>query len=114
MAADRHPPSPAQESAVTDTPPEVGTRSAIQSTRLYWDNLKHIGEAGGPPLDLSDPRIPANAEMARTAALVAIAESLERLSDPPTVRQQARRLTQIAGALESLAKKLDKIEYHMR
>lgn len=89
--------------------PHIRPRTALESARRYWENLRVLGEETGPPVPAE-----AHAELCRTAALMSIAESLDRLTDPPTVRTHARRAAQVAQALESLAKKLDKIEYHMR
>lgn len=95
--------------AQPDDLPHIRPRTALESARRYWENLRVLGEEGGEP-------VPADrhADMCRTAALMSIAESLDRLADAPAARARDRRLTEATTALEHLSKKLDKIEVHMR
>jgi hypothetical protein len=90
--------------------PHIRPRRAIDATRLWWENLAVIGEPGGPSTEGVD-----HAMMARTAALVSIAESLDLLVHPSQMTTPRDRVVQsLAKSLDSLAKEVEKIRYILK
>jgi hypothetical protein len=67
-------------------------RGAIDAARMYWDNLRRLGEPG-QPIGESTPVVRQNIELASTAALVSIAESLYELAERS--RASDRRIHQV-------------------
>lgn len=80
--------------------------------REYWANARRIGEPGSPSMLEAGDLQARHADMAQTAALLSIAESLHALArDAPGNR---RRLANLANSADTLAKELTKIRYIAR
>jgi len=97
-----------------DEIPEIGPHRALDHARMYWEGLRRFGELGEPTvLEMGEIQT-RHAEMARTAALVSIAESLDRLADNGARRAQARRLASLDSNVALVAKEITKIRYIMK
>lgn len=95
--------------------PTLRRRGAIDAARMYWDNMKQLGEQGQPPLEFTD-QIRVNIELAQTAALVSMAESLYELAEQgrQTNRRMARYVPIITTALRELVKENVKVRVEAR
>jgi hypothetical protein len=80
-------------------------RQTLEAMRDYWENTRVL-----EPGELQNR----HAELARTAALVSIAESLDRICDASVDPTTRRRMTIVADSLNTLSKELTKIRYSVR
>lgn len=80
--------------------------------KQYWENARRIGDPGSPSMLQAAELQHQHAEMARTAALVSIAENLERIAT--TVPGYQRRVAGAAKAIETVAKELTAMRYLLR
>jgi hypothetical protein len=91
-----------------EVPQLPNRRGTLDAARMYWDNLARLGSPG-QPLE-SSPLVQMNIQLASTAALVSIAESLaevaamERNGD----RRWGQLLPVIATALKDQTKEIVK------
>lgn len=97
-------PPPDDEDAAAELAP---INPPLQLARAYLDNARHIGEPGSPSMrDAADLQA-AHATMAQTAALVSIAESLDRIATTAPANQ--RRLQSAASSVDQLARELHRL-----
>jgi hypothetical protein len=87
-----------------DEPRQLPTRT-VDAAKLYWSNVHHLDQ----------PEVAAfHAKLAETAALVAIAESLDTIAKAITNPVDRQRDTATARNVDLLTKTLKQIEVHMR
>ena len=91
-----------------DEVPELpAANPPLQMARAYYENARRIGEPGSPTMIEAAALMAQHADMARTAALVSIAGSLDSM-----VRDQAnmhRRSGKAIASLDAMAKELYKL-----
>lgn len=91
---------PSDEEVVPFSPP-------LQLARVYLDNAQRIGEPGNRNMIEGADLQAAHADMARTAAIVSVAASLERIAAHTASNQ--RRIAVAASAADTLARELHKL-----
>jgi hypothetical protein len=84
----------------------------LQLARQYLDNARSIGEPGSPSMTEAGELQRQHAEMARTAALISMAESLHEISR--YAKPSNRRLNELSHGIKTLADEITKIRYIVR
>ena len=77
--------------------------------REYLDNARRIGAPGSPNMREAGELQQAHADMARTAALVSMAESLHKLAGAAPSDAERKVARALAGSLDTVAKELTKL-----
>jgi hypothetical protein len=102
-------PEPEPEPENQSIPTQLLMPRTLDYAKRYFHNAQSIGEPGQPNMVEAERLQSQHAIMAQTAALVAIAESLEQINTASRIT--ARNMRNISAYFKTLAAEITKIRY---